>query len=451
MNPTNPLFLTRRQLFRVASGVAVGVAGLSFAGAEDFPVITRPRATSGDAGVEPDWEARFSITVGPDKADIVGVTDRALQAAVEYVVRRGGGTVKVLPGVYRLRAPVRLYDHVKLQGSGPDTLLIKEPSVETALVEDSDWYDQEITLADPSGFQVGDAVCIRAVNSDTKAPVVIKRILVARSGNRFKLDRALRENTWKIGNATVATLFPVVTAEEAVDFSVEDICLDGNKDHNANLDGNYAGCVWIQDCSRVVLRNVIARNYNGDGLSWQVCHEVKVEGCQSVDNTGLGMHPGSGSQRTVIRNNVLERNNIGIFFCWGVQYGLAEKNTIRDNRDCGISIGHRDHENLIRENEILNSGKTGILFRPERGEGFTATGNRVERNRVVDSGAEDGIAIDIQGVTSGNTLQGNTLLETRSPARCIGIRLGPETGDTTLVDNHMEGFAVSVADNRSSG
>ena len=54
------------------------------------------------------------------------------------------------------------------------------------------------------------------------------------------------------------------------------------------------------DCSRVVLRNVIARNYNGDGLERQVCHEVKVEGCQSVDNTGLGMHPGSGSQRTVI-------------------------------------------------------------------------------------------------------------------------------------------------------
>lgn len=450
MNPTKPLSLTRRQLFRVASSMAAGAIGLSSAIAQDLPVITRPRATSGDTAVEPDWEERLSIAVGPDKGDIVGVTDKALQAAVDYIARRGGGTVKVLPGVYRLRAPVRLYDHVRLQGSGPETVLIKEPSVETALAEDSDWYDQEITLADSSGFQVGDAICIRAVNSDTKAPVVIKRTLIARSGNRFKLDRALRENTWKIGNSTVATLFPLVTAEEAVDFAIEDICLDGNKDNNANLDGNYAGCVWIQDCSRVVIRKVIARNYNGDGISWQICHDVLVEECLSMDNTGLGMHPGSGSQRTVIRKNVLERNNIGIFFCWGVQYGLAEKNTIRDNRECGISIGHRDHENIIRENEILNSGKTGILFRPERGASFTAAGNRVENNRIVDSGPEDGVAIDIQGVTSGNTIANNTLLETRAPARRIGIRLGPENGNNTLSDNHVEGFAVPLTDNRSS-
>ncbi len=446
MTTKNSLFLARRQLLRVAASMTLGAVGLSFAGAEVLPVITRPRATSGDTAIEPDWEERLYVSVGPDKADIVGGTDKALQAAVEYIVRRGGGTVKVLPGVYRLRAPVRLYDQVRLQGSGPETVLIKEPSVETALAEDSDWYDQEITLADASGFQAGDAVCIRAVNSDTKAPVVIKRTLIARSGNRFKLDRALRENTWKLGNATVATLFPIVTAEEAADFAIEDICLDGNKDNNATLDGNYAGCVWIQDCSHVVLRKVIARNYNGDGLSWQICHDVRVEECQSMDNTGLGMHPGSGSQRTVIRNNVLERNNIGIFFCWGVQYGLAEKNTIRDNRDCGISIGHRDHENIIRENEILNSGKTGILFRPERGEGFTASGNRIENNRIVDSGPEDGIAIDIQGMTSGNIIADNTLLETRAPAQRIGIRQGPDSGVNTLIDNHIEGFAVPIAD-----
>lgn len=441
MNTSVPFLLTRRKWLQLASGMSVNAAVVA---SEGLPQVTRPRATSGDAAVEPDWEECLSITVGPDKADIVGVTDRALQAAVDYIAHRGGGTVKVLPGVYRLRAPVRLYDYVRLQGSGPETILIKEPSVETALAEDSDWYDQEITLADPSGFQVGDAVCIRAVNSDTKAPVVIKRTLVARSGNRFKLDRALRENTWKIGNATAATLFPIVTAEEAADFAIEGICLDGNKDNNANLDGNYAGCIWIQDCSSVSIHKVIARNYNGDGISWQICHDVKVEECQCVDNTGLGMHPGSGSQRTVIRNNVLERNNIGIFFCWGVQYGLAEKNTIRDNRDCGISIGHRDHENVIRENEILNSGKTGILFHPERGEGFTAARNRVENNRIVDSGLEDGVAIDIQGVTSGNTIANNTLLETRAPAQRVGIRLGAETKDNNIEKNHIEGFAVQV-------
>ena len=32
---------------------------------------------------------------------------------------------------------------------------------------------------------------------------VIKRTLVARSGNRFKLDKGLRENLWSSGTPTV--------------------------------------------------------------------------------------------------------------------------------------------------------------------------------------------------------------------------------------------------------
>ena len=437
-----PASLTRREILGIASGAVLGIAGTAFAREAGLPEITYPRATSGDAAIEPDWEERLTVTVGTDQADIVGASDKAIQAAVDYVLRKGGGTVKVLPGTYRLRNAIHLDGKVRLCGSGSESVLVKEPSVTTSLAKDSDWYDQEITLTDAAGFQVGDAVCIRARNADTGSSVVIKRTLVARSGSRFKLDRALRDNAWKLSDATVSTLFPLVTAEEASGFSIEDICLDGNKDNNDNLDGNYAGCIWIQDCSNVVIRNVVARHYNGDGISWQICHDVLVENCHSSDNVGLGLHPGSGSQRAIMRSNHLERNNIGLFFCWGVQYGLAEKNIIRDNRECGISIGHRDNENIIRDNEISGSGRVGILFRPERGEGFTATGNVIENNRIMDSGGEDGIAIDIQGVTSGNTIAHNTLLETRGPAQRIGIRLGTDSGNNTLENNRIEGFDV---------
>jgi len=40
---------------------------------------------------------------------------------------------------------------------------------------------------------------------------------------------------------------------------MENITLDGNRDHNANLDGNYAGCIWMQDCTKIVFRKVTAR------------------------------------------------------------------------------------------------------------------------------------------------------------------------------------------------
>jgi hypothetical protein len=438
-----PAPLSRRAFFRLAAGMAS--IGTGAAWAVDRPPVTQPRATSGDR-VEPDWQERLTVTVGPRKADLVGSTDRVLQAAVDYVARLGGGTVRVLPGTYRLRNAVYLRSHVRILGSGTDSILLKEPSVTCKLAADSDWYDQEITLADAQGIRIGDGVCLRARNPHNSGTTVIKRTLVARSGKRFKLDRALRENLWLASEATASTLFPILSGEEIGGVAIENITLDGNKANNANLDGNYAGCIFLQDCRKVRIQGVTARNYNGDGISWQICHDVTVESCHSHDHAGLGLHPGSGSQRPIMRGNKLRRNDIGLFFCWGVKYGLAEGNRIEDNRSYGISIGHRDTDNLITANEILRSGKVGVFFRPERGNAFAPHRNRLEKNRIVDSGTEQGIAVDIQGPTEAVTVAYNQLRETRKPMGRIGVRLGPDTREIRLVENQIEGFATKVAD-----
>ena len=195
---------------------------------------------------------------------------------------------------------------------------------------------------------------------------VIKRTLVARNGNRFKLDRALRENVFLQGEPKVESLFPLFSGENIADVTFENITLDGNKANNQNLDGNYAGCIWMQDCIRITMRNVTARNYNGDGISWQICHDVLVEDCHSHDHTGLGLHPGSGSQRTIIRRNRLVGNDQGLFFCWGVRWGLAEKNIIEGNKLYGISIGHHDTDNV--DSRQRSSGERRSRHSvPERG------------------------------------------------------------------------------------
>jgi nitrous oxidase accessory protein NosD len=274
--------------------------------------------------------------------------------------------------------------------------LVKEPSVTTKLSADSDWYDQEITLADAKGFQVGDGICLRAKNPHHGGATVIKRTLVARSGNRFKLDKGLRENLWGDGKPTVATLFPILSGEYITNVVIENLTLDGNKANNGELDGNYAGCIFMQDCADIAIRKVIAHDYRGDGISWQICHDVTVEKCESRNHTGLGLHPGSGSQRPVIRENAIVGNNIGLFFCWGVKYGLAEKNTIEDTKTAGISVGHRDTDNVIRNNIVKRSGQAGILFRPERGQGFTGDRNTIEGNTIIDTGAETAAAVDVQ-------------------------------------------------------
>ena len=226
---------------------------------------------------------------------------------MDYVARLGGGTVQILPGTYRLRNSIYLASKVRLLGSGTDSMLIKEPSITTKLAEDSDWFDQEITLADASGFRVGDGICLRTKNQSGTGGKVLKRTLVAKDGNRSSSTARCGRIFWLLGESTCSSLFPIVSGENITDVVIENLALDGNKEHNENLDGNHAGCIFLQDCSRIAIRGVTARNYNGDGISWQVCHDVTVENCHSHDHTGLGLHPGSGSQRPVIKNNRLEK------------------------------------------------------------------------------------------------------------------------------------------------
>ena len=377
----------------------------------------------------------------------MGSSDKVLQAAVDYVSRFGGGTVQVLPGTYTLRNSVYLRTGIRILGSGADSVLTKSASHSVALSDDSDWYDQEVTVTSAKGLKVGDGILLRVRNPHNGSSDVLKRTLVARKGNRFKLDRALRKNFWLSGKPTLSTLFPLISGDHVHDIAIKDIALDGNRKQNAHLDGNYGGCIFLQDCNRIHMTGVEARNNNGDGISWQICHDVVVENCHSHDNADLGLHPGSGSQRPLIRNNKVERNNIGVFFCWGIKYGLAENNQITGNRSYGVSIGHCDTDNLIRLNTITGSGKVGVLFRDDaRGKDFWPNRNTLEKNRIVDSGGGEGVAVDVQGRTRDVTLDGNQIRETRKPMKRIGVRIGKQARDVKLQENKFEGFQRDVVD-----
>ena len=418
----------------------------SIAAAADRPPVSRPRQTSGDKAVQPAWEELLTVTVGNADADLVGHDQRVIQAAVDHVARLGGGIVRLKAGTWRLRNAVYLQTGVHLIGEGKQTVLIKEPSVSTPLRADSDWYDQEITLKNAEGFRVGDGICLRATEAKTGRKTVLKRTLTARSGDRFKLDKPLRENLWQMNDAVCSTLFPLLSGEFADDIRIENLTLDGNRERNDELDGNYAGCIFLQDCNRIQIRGVTARNNQGDGISWQICHDVVVENCVSENHKGLALHPGSGSQRPIIRNNELRGCDIGIFFCWGVKYGLAESNRIEGNR-VGISIGHRDTDNLVTANTIRDSKAHGLLFRPERGPSFAGHRNRIEKNEFINNAPNGGAVVDIQGGTEEIELRDNHFTETRPNVTVRSVQQGPETKKITVVGSRLEGVQPAALEN----
>jgi hypothetical protein len=439
--------LHRRQFLQTVSGLAAGAFGAMLARAEDLPLNSNPRAIFGDS-VEPDWKQRMVITVGPDKADLVGATDRVIQAAVDYIARRGGGTVHVLPGRYRLRNSIFLQSKVRILGSQTDSVLFKEPSVATKLIVDGDHWDQEVTLADPRGFQVGDGVRLVSKDPYGKGTNIMQRTLIASSGNRFKLDRRLEERFHLEGDPQIATNCSLVQCTNVADVVIENITIDGNKANNEMIDkGAFDdGSIRLDESNRITVRGVTVHDFYCDGIVWGISHDVLVENCRLHDGARLALHSGSGSQRSIVRDNRVRHSAEGIYFCWGAQHGLYEKNVIED---CtyGMTLGHSDSDNLIRDNDIQRSSEAGIHFRGGN-KAFAPHRNQIERNRIVDSGGEKGVAIDINGETESVTIIKNELRETRGPLSRIGILIGAQTRDIRCEDNQIEGFAIPMSDLR---
>jgi Right handed beta helix region len=447
-----PHAIRRRQFLSTLGGLMAGAycAGYSRAvRADELPQNTNPQAIHGDR-VEPDWAERVSITVGPDKADLVGSTDRVLQAAVDYVTRLGGGTVRVLPGTYRLRNSVFLQSKVRLIGSGQDSVLVKQPTFDTKIIVDGDHWQQEVVVEDAKGFRVGDGVRLVSTDPYRKGLNIAQRTIVATADNRFKLDRRLEDRFHLEGEPQIATNFALLQCTDIADIVIENLTVDGDKANNRMIDKGMFddGSIRIDQSNRVTVRGVTVRNSYCDGIVWGIAHDMLVENCHAHDVERLALHSGSGSQRSIVRGNRMQRSDEGIYFCWGAQHGLYEKNVIEECK-YGMTFGHSDSDNLIRDNDIRNSTEAGIHFRGGN-KAFAPHRNRFEGNRIIDSGGEKGVAIDINGQTEAVTIVKNELRETRGPMNRVGILLGAETSDIKCADNLIEGFAVAISDLRKS-
>jgi len=236
--------------------------------------------------------------------------------------------------------------------------------------------------------------------------------------------------------------------------SIEDLVVDGNKEQNVSLNGCRGGGIFLYRGYGTVIRGCEVRNFNGDGISFQQSNDVLVEDCLSDGNTGLGMHPGSGSQRPVVRRCIARNNGEdGLFLCWRVRHGLFEKNILENNGRYGISIGHKDTDNLLQENEIRGNGEDGIFFRNET-VGMAGHRNRVEKNVIENNGGKsDGAGIRVRGETRDLVFRDNIIRDTRPPEerkQLVGIRIEDGAGDVVLEDNQVDA-KTKLQDERSIG
>jgi hypothetical protein len=390
-----------------------------------------------------------TITVGTQDADIVGQDHRALQAAVDYIASLGGGVVEIGPGEFLMSDSLHLRPLVTVRGTPGKTILRKAKGVVSPLALDGDFGEEQITLVAPEGFAVGYGVAIW----DDKAGgfhTTVARIVGA-TGSTFAIDKPLNADCMVASHAQAATVFPVVSGYDAEGARIEHLIIEGNKEENVALNGCRGGGVFLYRCHHAVIEDCTISNYHGDGVSFQQSNDVRVERCVSSDNTGLGLHPGSGSQRAVVRECVAKGNGEdGLFLCWRVRHGLFEKNVLENNGRYGISIGHKDSDNVLRDNLVKRNGEDGVMFRNET-LGMAPHRNRLESNRIEENGARGTAAgIRIRGAADGLVFRNNIIRDTRAAAaqtQAVGIHIEMDAGEVTLEANDVKA-KTDVVDQR---
>jgi hypothetical protein len=142
--------------------------------------------------------------------------------------------------------------------------------------------------------------------------------------------------------------------------------------------------------------------------------------------------------------------NNGLAWCWGVKHGLAEGNTIEDCA-IGITIGHRDTDNVMRGNTVHRCSQSGLVYRDDPPH-QAAHNNLIENNLFEDIGTLDnpGYGIDLAGPVNGTILRRNRIVCTQAGLMQAGIRIGTRVGSVTLDENRVEGIHRDVEDLREA-
>ena len=381
------------------------------------------------------------ITVGQSAADLIGQDNRVLQAAVDYVGQLGGGVVEVGPGEYLMRDSLHMRTGVTIRGSGDSTILRKTPSKRSLLAADGDFGEEAITVEDPDAFEIGDGVHIatRRVNGFL---TVCATVLNKRDGY-LTLSRPLNADCMMTDGASAASVFPVISAYHVRDFHIENLAIDGDREANEGIDGCRGAGIFFYQGDAGVIENCSIRNYEGDGISFQQSNDVRVSNCRVESCAGGGIHPGSGSQRSVVEGCEVSRNGRdGFFFCWRVRDAVVEGNRFFDNEGVGISIGHKDSDNLIRGNTVTGNRSGGIHWRRET-EPMGAHRNTIIANTVLNN---DRFQMFIEGETHGTVIRENRIESASDEAPAI--RIGEHAGDVKIADNTVSA-STKLVDERN--
>jgi nitrous oxidase accessory protein NosD len=399
-------------------------------------VVANFACSSHPAGVQ----ARIINVAQSGNADVVGADSTALQKAADML--RPGDTLVIAPGTYQMDASLLIPSGVTVRGTPGQTILRKSSGVASAFLESADYGDSYLLVAEPEKFRPGMGVAIIDDVQKNGWDVTVSKV-IAVDGHTLRIDPpTVRDYDLEKAHARVTNTFPILCAINAANVTFEGLTVDGNRAENAYLDGCRGGAIYCYNVRNVKVKNCVARNWNGDGISFQISDGVQVSDSESTGHAGYGVHPGTGSANSVVERCHLHHNgDIGLYLCWRVRHGKFRDNVIEDNGHYGISIGHKDTDNEFTNNTIARNGVSGVFYRAENALN-SGSRNTFRDNKVLDNGgAQAGYGFYISPNVNDTVIAGNQISDTRGSkgTQRYAIYKAKGAGQVTLENNTMEG------------
>lgn len=313
------------------------------------------------------------------------------------------GTTTTLVGTHILRRSIELGSGDTLTG---DAVLRRGATVQKNLTQDAQEGAIRLSVADTTGYSLGDELTVLAYATGTEC------VIVADVGSDWIEVENPLSRTYTVANgAAVVNYFPLVRAIGS-GITIEGLTIDGNRDlavlqwqiiggglihmetTNSVVDGvtvvnsPSTGIFMIEGRDNLITQSVVTNNF-GHGVILDREIDTTVEFTTMSYNGGRGNGDGilvNGGAGHLVQNNFTQYNERYGLHPAGelTRGGVWQGNVSSGNGSNGFHFCYNNFDILVQGNVLVNNGRSGI-------GGFGVGGVYADRFNII----------------TGNTITGN--------------------------------------------
>ncbi len=369
-------------------------------------------------------------------------------AAIQSVInslRPEGGRI-ILPAMdMTLDRGLELRSGIEVVGQGESTVLRKGPGRVYPLTGYHNYGMRDVPLQFTEGLEVGMTVCV--LDDIRRGFYETFTRIDWIDGQWVGLEHGIAADYIASDAPRLTTAYPMIFGHAIAGAAIRDLTLEGNRaEQDAAMGGCRGGAIYFAGSRDLEVTGVRQRDYDGEGLSFQMCRDVVIRDSTFDANAGNGMHPGAGSTNCLFEGCSSAGNGrSGFFFCVRANHITVNECSFESN-SIGISVGTRDCHNAIESCRIVHNRGEGVLLRPEGVRPVEVHSVRIAHCEIAGNAFQEGEGqVAIHANAHDVIIEDNRI--TGSDRLVPAVYAAPTASDIYLADNTIRncGEAVSAA------